>query len=159
MAEITIRRAQIKDIDKLMNILVQIGNIHHAIRPDLFKENLTKYTPEELAKIISNDETPVFVAVDENGDVLGHMFCAFETKGTNPVCHEYKTLYVDDLSMDENHRGLHIGKKMMDFAEEYAKENGCYNVTLHVWTGNDNAERFYKSIGMKSQFTCMEKIL
>lgn len=157
--EITIRRACDKDIPKLMDILVQIGNIHNEIRPDLFKANCTKYTNDDLSFLIKDDKRPVFVAVNRDDEVLGHMFCSFNINGQNPVCYTYKTLYIDDLSIDARYRGLHIGHELMDYAYKYAAENGCYSVTLHVWTGNDNAQHFYESIGMKSQFTCMEKIL
>ena len=61
-----IRKAELKDVDKISKILRQVGKLHHDIRPDIFKDG-TKYTDEEIRKIIKNDNTPVFVYVDKNG--------------------------------------------------------------------------------------------
>jgi GNAT superfamily N-acetyltransferase len=46
-----------------------------------------------------------------------------------------------------------------DDAIEYAKSNDCFNVTLGVWTGNENAKGFYESLGFKPQKTYMELII
>ena len=72
---------------------------------------------------------------------------------------DIKTLYIDDLCVDESARGLHIGKDLYEFVLDYAKDQGCYNVTLNVWADNVNAVRFYEKIGMRVQKIGMEKIL
>ena len=41
----------------------------------------------------------------------------------------------------------------------FAKENGCYNVTLNVWAGNDSALKFYQHQGLTMQKYGMEFIL
>ena len=72
---------------------------------------------------------------------------------------DIKTLYIDDLCVNENYRGKHIGKSIYEYVSDYAKKNGFYNITLNVWVGNDNAIKFYESLGMKPQKIGMEKIL
>ena len=72
---------------------------------------------------------------------------------------DVKTLYIDDLCVDENERGKHIGKTLYDFVVSYAKKNGYYNVTLNVWADNKKAVGFYEKIGLKVQKIGMEKIL
>ena len=70
-----------------------------------------------------------------------------------------KSLYIDDLCVDENCRGKHIGTKLFAFVKDYAKDIGCYNVTLNVWSCNEGAMKFYESLGMKPQKVGMEAIL
>ena len=48
---------------------------------------------------------------------------------------------------------------MFDHAVAFARQNGCYNVTLNVWAGNDRALRFYQRQGMQPQKYGMEMIL
>ena len=55
--------------------------------------------------------------------------------------------------------GTALGKALYQYVVDYAKKNGYYNVTLHVWSGNDSAEKFYAAQGMKPQFVCLEQIL
>lgn len=154
-----IRRAQIKDIKDINRLLLQVLTVHHNGRPDLFKGNCTKYTDEELAAIILDDSRPIFVAVDEADKVLGYAFCIFQQHLNNNILTDIKTLYIDDLCVDETLRGQHIGRQLYDTVLTFAKENNCYNVTLNVWSLNETAMKFYENCGLKPQKVGMETIL
>ena len=58
---------------------------------------------------------------------------------------------------DEAHKDLtgHSNEAVLDFA----RESGCYNVTLNVWSCNEGAMRFYEKMGLVPQKIGMEKIL
>lgn len=155
----SVRRAADKDIEGILRLLVQVDMVHHNGRPDLFKGPATKYNEEELKKIISDDETPVFVCVDENDKPAGHAFCIHKQIVGDSVMTDVKTLYIDDICVDENHRGAHIGKALYDHVMAYARDKGCYNVTLNVWECNPTARKFYEAMGMVPQKTGMEVIL
>lgn len=154
-----IRRAQNTDMDGLNKLLMQVLMVHHHGRPDLFKPNAKKYTDEELIEIIADDSAPIFVAVNENDEVLGYAFCKFQQHVNNNIFTDIKTLYIDDLCVDEERRGMHIGKQLYEYVLDYAKKNACYNVTLNVWSCNENAMKFYESCGLLPQKVGMEKIL
>lgn len=156
--DITIRRAAESDIPELDRLLYQVHKVHSDIRPDLFVPGAKKYTDGELAEILKDDDTPVFVAEREDR-VAGYAFCIIKTAGGSPSLTDIKTLYIDDLCVDETVRGGHIGTALYEYVLEFARSIGCYNVTLNVWEGNDAAMRFYEKIGMKVQKTGMEKIL
>ena len=70
-----------------------------------------------------------------------------------------KTLFIDDFCVDENSRSGNIGKQLYDFVENYAKEIGCYNLTLDVYSFNERAIAFYEKCGLANQKVVMEKIL
>lgn len=154
-----IRRAAEKDIDGINRLLRQVLEVHHEGRPDLFKTGAKKYNDDELARILDDDGTPVFVAADEDGNVLGYAFCVFIQHSDDNILSEIKTLYIDDLCVDENIRGQHIGKRLYEYVLDFAKKSGCYNVTLNVWYCNENARKFYEKCGLVPQKIGMEKIL
>ena len=154
-----IRRAAIKDIPGILDLLVQVDMVHHNGRPDLFKGPATKYNADQLAGIIADDETPVFVCVDENGRVLGHAFCIHKQILNDNVLTDIKTLYIDDICVDEAARRRHIGEDLYNHVIAYAREKGCYNVTLNVWSCNPSAQAFYEKMGMLPQKVGMEFIL
>lgn len=154
----TIRRASAEDLEGIKALLNQVLAVHHEGRPDLFKAVGQKYTDEELLKIIADDVNPVFVCVDGK-TVLGHCFCQTIDRNETPAVYKYKTLYIDDLCVDENIRGNHVGKDLYEFTKKYAKENGYYNLTLHAWECNPNAVGFYSHLGMKIQQYTMEELL
>ena len=154
-----IRRAETCDMPRIDELLMQVELVHHKARPDLFKNGGRKYTDEELAAIIADDKRPILVAVDDNNRLLGYAFCIFQQYLDNTIMTDIKTLYIDDLCVDEACRGQHIGRALYEAVLAYAREHGCYNVTLNVWSGNDNAQRFYESCGLKPQKIDMEVIL
>jgi ribosomal protein S18 acetylase RimI-like enzyme len=153
-----VRRAQEKDIGRINELLSQVDMVHHVGRPDLFKIG-RKYTDSQLLDIISDDARPVFVAADDDGNVLGHAFCVFKQYLNNNIMTDIKTLYIDDICVDEKSRGQHVGTALYDFVINFAKENSCYNVTLNVWNCNKSAMKFYQALGLVPQKTGMEKIL
>jgi len=155
----SIRTAEIKDINGINALLCQVLDIHHKGRPDLFKGNVKKYNDKELINIINDPSKPIFVCVDESDNVMGYAFCIFQQHINNNILTDIKTLYIDDLCVDENVRGKHIGKRLYDHVLRFAKEKGCYNVTLNVWALNDGAVEFYKKCGMNPQKIGMETIL
>lgn len=153
-----IRRATNKDIPKIIDLLKQVCLVHHKGRPDIFKIG-TKYSAEELKAILKDDIRPILVSVDENDNVQGYCFCIYQQHVNNSVLTDIKTLYIDDLCVDETLRGKNIGKKLYESAVKLAKDTDCYNLTLNVWSCNQSALKFYESLGLLPQKIGMELIL
>ncbi|MBE5952047.1 MAG: GNAT family N-acetyltransferase [Lachnospiraceae bacterium] len=154
-----IRRAEKKDMAGINRLLRQVLMVHHNGRPDLFKANAKKYTDAQLEELISDDSKPIFVAVDEKEEVLGYAFCVMQQHVDNEILTDIRTLYIDDLCVDEALRGRHIGKQLYEYVVAYAREQKFYNVTLNVWTLNEGAMKFYEACGLVPQKIGMEKIL
>lgn len=153
-----IRFAEAKDVPGLLNLLRQVGSVHHQGRPDLFRATAQKYSASQILAMLEDVNSPIFVAV-ENDKVLGYCFCMVKDFQLDSVMADYKTLYIDDLCIDENCRGQHIGSELYDAACKYARMRKCYNVTLNVWCCNESAMKFYESKGLKPQKIGMETIL
>lgn len=151
-----IRKAEEKDIKGIMKLLVQVNDIHAEGRPDIFIKGRTKYDDEGLKKIIKNELTPVFVVINEDGTMAGYCFCIVEDHSAYVNLRPIRTLYIDDLCVDQATRGKHVGQRIFKFVKEFAKGNGFYNVTLNVWSCNPGAKAFYEAMGMKEMKTVME---
>ena len=149
-----IRQASVADIPRLMDLLHQVNMVHHHLRPELFKPNTTKYSEQELKTLLGDESKPIFVYDD--GEVLGYAFCQITQVKNDRLLQDRKSLYLDDLCVDETARGRHIGSALFEFVRDYAKSIGCHAVTLNVWAGNDAAMQFYQSKGMQPQKTGME---
>lgn len=152
-----IRKVQKEDIKRIIKLLHQVNMVHHVLRPDLFKPYTTKYNEQELASLLNDENKPIFVYVDET--VLGYAFCQVSEIKDHHLLEDIKTLYIDDICVDEKTRGKHIGKALYEHVLDYAKSIGCNNITLNVWDGNDPAWHFYKDMGMQVQKTTMEVVL
>ena len=153
-----LRFATAGDIPALNRLLRQVLQVHHGGRPDIFRPDTKKYTDEELEALLRDPLMPIFVAETEDG-VLGYAFCQLQETKDNLLLQDRKTLYIDDLCVDENCRGKHIGMKLFDHVKAYAKDIGCYNVTLNVWACNPGALKFYEKCGLQVQKMGMETVL
>lgn len=158
MDELRIRRAAEGDIPAIDKLLYEVHKVHSDVRPDLFKAGAKKYADDELRRIIADNARPVFVA-EKGGTILGYVFCVHQQHISSGNMTDVKTLYIDDLCVDEGVRGEHIGRTLYEYVLDYAKQRGCYNVTLNVWADNANALKFYEKLGMRTQKIGMEQIV
>lgn len=155
----TIRKAEEKDIPRIIELLGQVLQIHAAIRPDIFIPGTTKYTVDELKELLKNKENPIYVAVNKADVCVGYAFCQLREQPFSNNMVPFKSLFIDDLCVDQQERGQHIGESLFNYVKNEAKRLGCYEVTLNVWAGNTSAEKFYEKMGMKTKERRMEYIL
>ena len=155
----TIRRANEKDIPRIIDLLGQVLEIHAEIRPDIFIPGTTKYMDAELSEMLKDDLKPIYVAASENDFCVGYAFCQIQEQPFSNNMVQFKSLFIDDLCVDKNTRGQHIGEKLFEHVKSEAKRLGCYEVTLNVWTGNTSAEKFYEKMGLKTKERQLEYIL
>ena len=151
-----IRKAEKKDIPRILALLGQVLQIHAEIRPDIFIPGTTKYTPCELTELLQQEDHPIYVAVDEDDLCMGYAFCQLREQPFSTNMVPFKSLFIDDLCVDKQTRGQHIGESLFEYVKQQAKELGCYEVTLNVWAGNTSAEHFYEKMGMKTKERQME---
>jgi len=156
---INIRSAKEKDIPRILELLRQVLEVHAVIRPDLFVSGTRKYTEAELQEILQDRDRPIFVAENEEKKVLGYCFCILKDVEHSNNLRDSRTLFIDDVCVDEKFRGQHVGRALCDFVVAFAREMSCYDITLNVWEGNDQAMAFYRRMGFSPRKTIMEKIL
>ena len=154
-----IRYAREGDVPRLEELLVQVCNVHHAGRPDLFRAGGQKYDRRQLLDLLRDPDRPILVAADDGDRAVGYAFCVLQVHRGERVCQDMTTLYLDDLCVDERCRGQHVGQALYEAVLALARSMGCYNVTLNVWSCNPGAMRFYEKCGLKQQKVGMEMIL
>lgn len=153
-----ITRATREDIGGILLLLGQVLEVHHKGRPDIFKTGASKYTEDELETLLRDEKRPVWVAKND-GRMLGYAFCVIKATEGDNIMNDMKTLYIDDLCVDENARGGGIGRALYEHVKRYAGQIGCYNLTLNVWECNAGAKRFYERMGLLPRNTLMETLL
>lgn len=154
-----IRRAEERDIEKVLDLLKQVLTVHADIRPDYFVHGTTKYNREELQEMFKDENRPVYVYVNDDDIVLGYAFVEIKEQPKADVLVPFKYFYIDDICVDEAARCQGVATALYNHVVSEARRLGCYEINLNVWEGNDNARRFYESMGMKTLKTTMEFIL
>ena len=151
-----IRKANFNDINRLLNLLSEVLEIHAKLRPDLFVSGTTKYSKEDLELMIKDENKPMFVATI-NDYVVGYAMCQIHIPSNN--MYPVKIFHLDDLCVDEKYRHQGIGEALYQKVVEVAKVNDCYEITLNAWPGNEAALRFYEKMGLKTRSIFLEQII
>ncbi len=154
-----IRQANINDISGIISLLYQVHDVHAKGRPDIFQKGGIKYDENQLAEVLKNENTPVYIYENESGEILGHLFCEIQITEENHATKGRKNLYIDDICIDQSARGQHIGTALYEYAACLAKNMGCNSIILSVWELNSGARKFYEKCGMKPLKTYMEQVL
>lgn len=154
----TVRLACERDIPDLIRLLYQVGDVHHRIRPDIFRSGAIKYTEDELKQLLLDKNSPIFVLMEDE-ILLAYCFCQLREHRGSTVMTDRKEVYIDDLCVEENCRGKGVAKALYRHVCAWAKQTGCSFVTLNVWQGNDSAHGFYEAMGLTPRSTTMEQKL
>lgn len=154
--KIKVRKAQNKDAVKIAKMLISIGELHHTGRPDIYRENLQKYDENDILEILKDENSPIFVATDENDEVAGYAFCQIKTVNQTDALVGRKYVYIDDFCTDEKYRRQNVGSMLMDYVKTEIKKMGIESIELNVWEFNDSAIKFYEKCGFVTQRREME---
>ena len=151
---VIIRDACISDAPRLLEIY------SYYVQHTAISFEYTTPTQEEFCRRMRHimSRYPYLVA-EVDGTVQGYAFCVFQQYVNHNIMTDIKTLYIDDLCVDEACRGQHIGTALYRHVLDFARASGCYNVTLNVWSLNESAMKFYQAQGLKPQKVGMEVLL
>ena len=149
--EITYREYTKNDYKTLLDLTDRLAIYAKSIDPIKRVQNLPGFAEADLLDTLSDlekNEGRILLAESE-GKAIGYI-TGIIWKQPERVRLEiglHKTGEVMDLYVDEEYRGLGVGKKLMQEAEEYFKKSGCDSMWLQVFEPNKNAHEVYKKYG------------
>lgn len=151
-----IRKATLNDMEQTAKLSLQLHDFHVKEKPDsfrpvpmeFFRGRLEWYVNEENAEVIVSDDGGInaFAAVK----ILD---VSSEEKMPRKLC------YVDCFAVDEKCRRQGVGRRLMEYIREFAKENDCTSVQLGVSAFNEQAQKFYHAMGFTPRTFVMEQKL
>lgn len=146
-----VRKAEMKDKDEVIKILMQMQELHRKNRPDIFKEQNKKEVEKEFNETMENPEKNIIVVTDIDNKVSG--VCIFNVKEIkeNPNLKDAKILHVGKIGVDIQKQRKGLGKLMMNEMKKIANDLNCDRIELNCWSFNETAIEFYKSQNMKIQ--------
>jgi glucosamine-phosphate N-acetyltransferase len=111
--------------------------------------NLDIKKAKEIFRKKSNQDNKIFVAVNENGKIIGSTTLLIEQK----FIHEGGLVgHIEDVVTNKEFRGLGVGSAVIKKAIEVAKQAGCYKVILNC---SEENFPFYEKLGFKKHGTEM----
>ena len=152
-----IRDLTIEDFDAVNEIFMQMQDLHVEHRPDLYrkidKPTTTKAWDYEAS--IGNMDM-IMLGAESEGKVVG--FCIVEIRRSESKALTPRiSAHIKNIAVDENYRRMGIGKALYHEAVARGKACGAVAVDLKVYSFNNDAIEFYKSLGMTVQSYTMER--
>ncbi len=134
------------ELDRVNALRKEIQELHHQGRPDFFRPSSKEH--EDAAQTLLDGGARMAVAV-RGGDILGYALFRFVHREANPYMHERSFVHVEEICTSAQHRNEGVGRALMAFIRQSARENGYARVDLDVWSFNESALRFYESEGFR----------
>ena len=149
-----VRNAQIEDVNKISELMLQVAKIHSNARKDIFKEKSIEEIKTEFNNRINNKEN--ILVAEENNNIYGVVVYKIKEVKEHINLKDRTTLYIDELVVDEKARKMGIGKNLFSEVKRIAKEKNYDAVELNCWNFNESAIQFYEKCGMNIQRLIME---
>ncbi|KYG59371.1 GNAT family N-acetyltransferase [Planococcus maritimus] len=106
--------------------------------------------PSYFEKLIKSDEGVIYI-IEDGDEIIGFTILRINETPDRTTAVKRKYLFMEDLGVRKEYRGKGLGKWLYQKAIEFARENEATSLELGVWEFNEEAIKFYKSMGMKNQ--------
>ncbi|SFK68116.1 Ribosomal protein S18 acetylase RimI [Lachnospiraceae bacterium KH1T2] len=143
-----IKNCELKNLKELQGICRK--TFSETFAEQNTEEDMNKYLDETynddvLSKEISDKDSKIFLAYDDNGEVLGYLKV---NRGSAQTEKGYEgSLEIQRIYIAKAAKGQGIGSKFMELAENQAREWKLSYIWLGVWEFNYQAQKFYKGKG------------
>lgn len=154
-SEIIVRFARRDELDEVNRIRLQVNDVHVNGRPDIFRAGFCDELKNHVFEIFEAEDSDVIVAL-ENEKVVGFACVNHFMRPETPYSLARGMYRVEEFGVDENHRRKGIGKKLIEWIGEDARQKGFDRVDLDMWQFNESALKFYESIGFSTYRRYME---
>ncbi|MBO2899559.1 GNAT family N-acetyltransferase [Aeromonas dhakensis] len=142
-----IRKAREQDIDAILELNRQIGEIHFAQAPQVF----CPPSPEERAFLLAAiaAEGRLFCVAEQDGAVAGFLTARIDINETIPFLSKEPICRIGTLVVDEGQRSRGIGKALIAHCDAWGKAQGASQLRLEVMAFNERAKALYERLGFK----------
>ncbi|WP_312393662.1 GNAT family N-acetyltransferase [Chryseobacterium sp.] len=131
------RKVEIKDIDQLAELFDQYRIFYH-------KDSDISAAEKFLTERIESKDSEIFVAENE-GKLVG--FVQLYPLFSSTRMKRYWLL--NDLYVNENHRGKGFSKELIEESKELAKSTDAAGILLETGKSNDIGNQLYPSCGFE----------
>ena len=149
MPEISIRPASSADVRTIGRLGAALVRLHHELDAERFLE-ATAQTEHGYASYVrsqlANRETIVLVA-EREGQVLGYTLAGIE--GVDYMSLRGPAGVLHDIVVDPDHRGLGIGRGLLDATLDALAKRGVPRVVLSTAERNESAQRMFARAGFR----------
>ncbi|MBX2884589.1 MAG: GNAT family N-acetyltransferase [Granulosicoccus sp.] len=143
----------------LLECIISLQDFERKLDPHMSKgADIAEEYKQDLFRSCEDSNGKILVA-DINGDVAGYVLILTKVN-SDSIDDNYREFgLIRDLIVLEHFRGMGVGGKLMQAAEEHAKRENVKSLRIEVLCANEAAKRIYLSNGFKPYTLLLEKDL
>jgi len=151
----TLRRAGIEDLPALAALNLRLHELHVAGAPERYRRVGVVELEAHLRSMLAREDVEIGLL----GEGAGYIVIIVQDRAESPLTFGARVLYVDQLGVHPDRRGVGAGRALMDWAAERARALGCVRIELDVAGFNEEARGFYEALGYRLRQTRFECVL
>ena len=143
---------------KLKDLKITNGKLNQKFDPNVYSYTYKKKDGFKIEYELMEESSFVNV-YEEDNNIVGIIMAEKQNSKPLPIAKERTTYFINDIVVDKNYRRKKIAKKLYDLLLEQAKKEKVNSIELNVWAFNEDAIKFYESLGMKVKNMKFENII
>ena len=147
-----IRLANKEEYEDVSNLILQVHQIHTALRPDIYKECEVVLDKKDYLDAI--EENRIYVGMLDNR-IIGVTMLLFRNVDRQHQMPR-KIIFIDIMVIDQRYRGSGYGALFFEFLKELKLKLGYDAIELQVNARNVDAIKAYTSYGFINKSINME---
>ena len=147
-----IRCAAAADYTCVEAIMKEVQKLHVTWRPDIYKAADTVLPEEIFCRMV---EAGTLLVAERDKNVVGLLSYVYRHVQSDKQVTR-NILFVDDLAVKEEYRGMGIGRALLDFVKDKVCKEHLDGLELQVNARNVNARRMYEAYGFTEKSINLE---
>ncbi|HAQ61906.1 TPA: N-acetyltransferase [Candidatus Delongbacteria bacterium] len=135
-----------------------VQELHSRIEPDIYKPHDEEEIKKFFDSFLIKDNVFAYIAYFEDTPA-GYIVLIKRDYPEGPFTKRHLSIHIDQICVENKFKGKGIGKSLIGFTTQFAKDNGINRIELDFWTKNKNAGEFFKSQGFETYDEKMRKTL
>jgi GNAT superfamily N-acetyltransferase len=133
-----IRRARMKDTDRIIELLSKLGRPEPRNKPDMKRFS-------KLIQTYISEKDKIILVAEVDSKVVGVVSLVFlpRLNRTTPEA------WIPDFIVDQEYRNRGIGKELLKKCISIARKGNCWRIRLETGLSRKRAQRFYEIMEMK----------
>ncbi len=144
----------VADTEQVIRLYRQLDDWHVLLYPDIF--TVLDDDTSSAYSLLRIERFPDILVAECEGTVVGFLQLYVRKTGDSPVDNPLEYAQVDNIVVDERHRGIGFGRALLDAAKDWAKARGIRRLRVGVYSTNTPAVRVYEKAGFEPLITVLE---
>ena len=135
-----------KDHKLIASLNEPVQKLHHKLYPELFKPFDESAIEAYFENAVNNENSHFLICCDDE-EPLGYIWFDEVRRSENAFRHSRDYVYINQVSVNEVHRGKGAGKLLFDSVIDFAAEKSIQLIGLDYWAKNKLAKEIYGKYG------------